>query len=265
MLAIARPWIIAVALSLPMVAACVDDNDSSAGADIQWTGPAGPDPSKPTIDPQLKSVNWMVDAKFVGPLTATANTIPVGGKVSLSINANMNMVYTPYYILIFELQPRVVDAGPQKLMAACGTGSTCSTGLFVPASTPYAKYAAYIAPYTTVAPPPQAVAASPKTYVVTSARGYSLSLPTGLVCSGGANQITATANIDVGTTPYWIQIGDDAGRQWGACKTGRTCTAPYPCGIGITAFIATQDTHVPPTFPEAASNTVLPDPPPEEE
>jgi hypothetical protein len=104
--------------------------------------------------------------------------------------------------------------------------------------------------------------------------------PVGLTCSpkpwqvsltgsdyvgpGYDGMFTATANADVGPTPYDIQIWDaTTGTEVGLCGTGTTCSVTYPTNYDasedqIVAYIAENSTGtIPLGTAQASSNAVL--------
>jgi len=122
-------------------------------------------------------------------------------------------------------------------------------------------FVAYVSGNSTAMPPASTVATSQKSFVTWTSTTYRVSLPTatGCVASGSAT-ITATANVDVGPTPYYIEIFDTySGTRVGYCPSGTTCLGTYQCGsVGLTAFISSASSTIPPANTQSSSNTVIP-------
>jgi len=242
---------ITIALGLPLWAGCIDTSGASSAGNNTM------DPSKPQVEDQPKA--FTVTPSFTGPILAGNNTLSLGGSTTLSISTNIDVGPTPYYIQIFDLTYGA-DAGIGTLIRSCASGTTCATGPLSLSREDTRMYVAFVSGYGTTVPPPNVVAQSPKTFVTWTSSGYSLAVPTVLSCvNPGVGQVTATANIDVGPTIYYIEIFDQFGSRLNSCGWGTTCTAQFPCGsVGISAFISNSATAYPPGLMKAASNTVIP-------
>jgi hypothetical protein len=75
-----------------------------------------------------------------------------------------------------------------------------------------------------------------------------------------AGTVTATSTIDVGPTPYWIEIFDlDTGARVALCSAGTTCTGEFSPQIGdnhLVAFIAGNSAALLPSNIQAQSKVV---------
>ena len=247
--------VMSIALVLPFVGACEAPPDATNA-----TGTA--DPSKPSIPetpneglkPSMKSAGFVVNPYFIGPiLAASGNTIGLGASTTLSISTNTDVGPTPYYIEIF-------DATTATRVGVCGFGTSCSASVSQSQATTH-MYVAYVSGNSTAMPPANTVATSQKSFVTWTSTTYRVSLPTATGClASGSATILATANIDVGPTPYYIEIFDTySGTRVGYCPSGSTCLGTYQCGsIGLTAFISSASTTIPPANTQSSSNTVIP-------
>jgi hypothetical protein len=236
----------------------------SASQDSTRSSGFSPDPNKPAMESYLAAASGFVPPPmFTGPLVASSNTVPHQGSFTLSISTNVDVGPTPYYTQIFNLTS-LRDGGAGStgfLVASCASGTTCSTTTQKPdRARTLITYAAYVGGWAAFPPPPNVVATSPKTYVAVASTGFTVSLPTTANCvANTTGQITATANQDMGPTPYWIEIFDQFENRLGVCGYGTTCTASYQCGsVPLTAFISDNTPAFPPTGVQAASNTVVP-------
>ncbi len=79
--------------------------------------------------------------------------------------------------------------------------------------------------------------------------------------AGGSAALTATASLDVGPTPYWIEIFDQTtGAEIAICGTGTACSASVsqsaPTQHSYVAFVAGSSSTLPPPDVRATSSTV---------
>jgi hypothetical protein len=249
-----------IVLASSFTGACIQEDAEPSAGPSPSPPTTAPDPKKPQLGAVQAAANgFVVTPSFTGPLSAGSNTLSLRGSTTLTIATNMDVGPTPYYIEIFDIS-LPPDAGIGTLLVACGSGTTCTTG---PVSYSFAdthRFVAYVSGYGTSAPPPNVVATSAKTFVTWSSKGYTLSLPTGVGCvAPGTGQVTATSSVDVGPTPYYIEIFDPSGSRLNTCGYGTTCTATFMCGaIGLSAFISDFNAVYPPLPVQASSNTVIP-------
>jgi hypothetical protein len=247
--------VMSFALVLPFLGACDAPPDAT-------TVNGSPDPTKPSIPetsteglkPSLKAAGYVVNPSFTGPILASnGNTIGLGANTTLSVSTNMDVGPTPYYIEIF-------DATTSTRVGVCGSGTSCSATVSQSQATTH-TYVAYVSGYSAAMPPANTVATSQKSFVTWTSTTYLVSLPTATGCiASGSATIVATSNVDVGPTPYYIQIFDTySSRLVGSCGAGTTCLGTYQCGsIGLTAFISSYSTAIPPSNTQSSSNTVIP-------
>jgi len=139
----------------------------------------------------------------------------------------------------------------------CGYGTTCSVSVSQTAATTH-KYIAYLSDLSTAYPPPGIQETSTLSFVTWSNLGWRVSLSAPYV-SFGSETVTATADGDVGPTPYYIEIFNEDGIMLAACGAGSTCSVPFTpsyAGSHLVAFISDYSTALPPYGAVASSNVV---------
>jgi hypothetical protein len=166
-------------------------------------------------------------------VSLTAFSILSPGEASvITATASLDVGPTPYYIEIF-------DQTAGTLVAVCGFGSTCQTSITYPFST-IRDYVAYVSEFGESLPAPN-VQATSGTALVTWLAVDLVASPTALA-GGQLTMLTATAGLDVGPTPYFLEIFNlslDGGTLVATCGAGLTCVATYaPPGPGSYAFAA---------------------------
>ena len=179
-------------------------------------------------------------------LTASPITLAVGATTTL-VAHTVDIASSPSYAEIF-------DETTGTMIAACGNGTACTATVSQAAATTHA-YRAYFSQLSSVSPPPGVVQQTPVQYVTWSASGYAISLSTRF------DHVTATSSVDVGPTPYYIQIFDlTTGARLAVCGSGTVCSAddnaPVGGPHGVAAFISSIDPTLLPANIQAASNTV---------
>lgn len=195
--------------------------------------------------------NDIIILPVVSFVAASGNTTNVGTNVTLTVTSDQDIGPTPYYLQIF-------DATTGGRVVACGFGTTCSGNVSQSAATTHA-YVGYLASgLEGTNPPSGVVSTSANTFVTWNNLGYRVSVPVQVTCfePHGSAVITATANIDVGPTPYFIEIFNQAGTRIGVCGSGSTCQGAGSCGsVGVYyGFIALGSTSFPPSGIQASSN-----------
>jgi hypothetical protein len=200
--------------------------------------------------PQAASATQFVTWHGAGlALSASQNTLPVSATTTLTATTTDDVGPSPFYIEIFD-----ITAG--TALAACGSGTSCSVPVSQAAPGMH-TYQAYLSQFGTALPLPNVVEATPQSYATWSTTAWNLQVgaPTG----GLPETVTATSSIDVGPTPYYIQIFNDVGERIGICARGTTCTAPVPGGsppVNLVAFISAPDPNLPPANIQASSGTM---------
>jgi hypothetical protein len=82
------------------------------------------------------------------------------------------------------------------------------------------------------------------------------------VFSGGSGTVTATSTVNVGPTPYYIDLYDvDSGALLASCGFGTTCQASVSWSTQhVAAFIATFNSSLASMAAQACSSTVVVNP-----
>lgn len=182
-------------------------------------------------------------------LGASQSTLPLSGLTTLTANTSSDVGPSPFYIEIF-------DTTTSTRLTVCGFGTSCSVTTSQAVATTH-KFVAYVSGYSTTLPPASTIATSNPVYVTWSSTGYRVTL-SGPTFSYGSETLTATSNVNVGPTPYWIEIFDlDNGARLTVCGSGTTCSVttslPYYTNH-YAAFISAYSTTVPPASAQATSN-----------
>jgi hypothetical protein len=183
-------------------------------------------------------------------LAASQATVPVGAASTLTATTSQDIGPSPFWTEIFD-----VTTGTR--IAVCGYGTVCSATVSQAAATTH-SYIAYLSADSTAYPPPGIQETSLLSFVTWSNLGWrvSLSAPAGTF---GSETVTATANGDVGPTPYYIEIFNETGTRLAACGSGSTCSVtftPSYAGSNLVAFISGASTVLPPSSIVASSNVV---------
>jgi hypothetical protein len=180
-------------------------------------------------------------------LTASPSTLPIGGTATLTAHM-VEIGSSPLYAEIYD------DTTGTRL-AICGSGTACSVTVSQAVATTH-MFRAYFSQNSTAWPPAGTVEQTPVSLVTWTASGYSLTL------TSFFDSVTATSSINVGPTPYYIEIFDmTTGARIAICGTGTVCTGTASVTSvvphGVAAFIAGNSTSLFPSNIQATSNTVL--------
>jgi hypothetical protein len=207
------------------------------------------------------AVPALADSFFV-ELAASPTTLPVGGTTTLTATTGADVGPTPWFIDIF-------DTTTGLPVMFCGSGTTCSTTVSETTATTQ-TFVAYVASTGPSAPPPNIQGTSNTSYVTWTNSGMQVTLrgpEVDNIPADGPATFTAVTNINVGPTPWVIEIYDEtAGTLLGYCSTGTSCsmhTEPSVNGDYLIAFIATYiqlvSQHYPPPLStlQASSNVIL--------
>ncbi|MCK9893606.1 hypothetical protein MXD60_03210 [Frankia sp. AgB32] len=184
-------------------------------------------------------------------LSTNATTLPLGRAATLVATTGDDVGPSPFYIEIF-------DTTTGGRLTYCGFGTSCTATVSQPTATTH-SFVAHVAPYGTTAPPAGAIATSTTSYITWSPLGHQISLtvaPRSIISPTAT--LTATSTIDVGPTPYFIEIlNQRTGALVTICGTGTSCVATVSLGSGSTpfiAFIAPYSSALPPAGAVANSN-----------
>ena len=203
--------------------------------------------------PSVRAVSGTVTVSWLTvSLSASPTALTPGGTTTLSATASLDVGPTPYWIEIFDPATGIV-------LAYCGFGDTCSVSVTQPGSA-IRDYVAYVSGLGFSLPPPNIRATSNRVRVTWLS--ISLSASPGFLWRHGFSRLTATASLDVGPTPYWIEIFDrSTGAYLTSCGAGTSCTTwvsqPFRTTHAYIAFISGSGTGFPPPNVRATSNTVF--------
>lgn len=193
------------------------------------------------------SVTWR---PFNVNVAASPTTQNIGGNSLITATSNADVGPTPYYIEVFDM-----TNGAR--LGYCGSGTTCAFNTSQSIATTH-QFAAYISPYTTSIPSSGVQAVSGRSLVTWANTGYRVSLTAPAFTFGNSATATATSNINVGPTPYWIQIfNQNTGARIAVCGSGTTCSATFTPAIGgtnLVAFVSSYSTTYLPGNIQASSN-----------
>jgi hypothetical protein len=183
-------------------------------------------------------------------LSAGPTTLPVGSAATLTATTSADIGPSPFWTEIFDLTTHT-------RVGVCGFGTSCSAVVSQGVATTH-EYVAYLSANSAAYPPPSIQETSADSFITWSNLGWrvSLSAPAGTF---GSETVTATANANVGPTPYYIEIFDENGTRLAECPSGSTCSVnftPSYFGSRLVAFVSAYSTTLPPAGIVASSNVV---------
>ncbi len=186
-------------------------------------------------------------------LSANPTTLAIGSATTLTASTSADVGPTPFWTQIFDLNTGV-------RVAVCGFGTSC-TGTTSQAAATTHKFVAYVASYSSTLPLSNVQATSLPAYVTWANTGYRVTSLTTTRTSYGHDTVTATSNVNVGPTPYYIEIFNlNTGARIAVCGTGTSCSATnVALGFGqnnFVAFISSYDSAIPPLNTQASSKVV---------
>jgi hypothetical protein len=193
-----------------------------------------------------------VEWQDVGPVrlnTSNGSTQVLGGSTTLIASTVLNVGPTPFYIQIY-------DATTGTRLATCGFGTSCSALVSQSVATTH-RYIAYVSSLSTAFPPPFIQDTSDSVFVTWASSGWRISLN----ASDLARNVIAIANtnMNVGPSPYYIEIFNTSGTLLRECAAGTSCTASFFLPSGqedLVAFVSTLGASLPPPNTQASSNVV---------
>jgi hypothetical protein len=207
-----------------------------------WSGTNPPGTVAATSN--IVSCTWLAVSVYGSP----QYTSP-GSWVLVTAYANTDVGPTPYWLELF-------DASTGANLAICASGSSCSAWVNQGAATVH-WYSGYASSYGTGNPPPS-VQASASNFVVWF--GISLTATPAALSPGQTTSLQASANANVGPSPYWISIYDEStGARVAICASGSTCGVNIQGGSTIRdyiAYVGGYGTSRPPPSVQATSNYV---------
>jgi hypothetical protein len=199
-------------------------------------------------DNQGIDVEWLtMGLSFTG----TKYTVPVGNTITLTEKSGSDVGPTPFYVELW-------DTTTGTLLNECGSGTTCTASVSQSTATTHA-YVATFSSLSATYPPTGLQSSSLVNYLTWTSSGIQVSLSAPAVTVNTPETVTATSTVNVGSTPYWIQIFDEKGTRLASCGTGTSCSVSYtPSGSGsnLIAFVSDYDSTLPPADIQASSNAV---------
>jgi hypothetical protein len=203
-------------------------------------------PPSPQATSSIITVSWL----SVG-LTASPVGLQPGGTTTLTATASLDVGSTPFFIEVF-------DATTATLIAQCGFGTSCATGVTQSGST-VQDYIAYVADQSSTFPPPDVRAASGGVFVSWVTVTLAVS-PTSLGIGDPATAV-ATASLDVGPTPFYIEIFDETSHvNIAVCGSGTVCVGSATRNtVGedfLVAYVSAFSTAFPPPDIRATADPV---------
>ncbi len=197
---------------------------------------------------------YYVDWDYVYTSISTGTTtVGLGASTTVSASVTRDLGTGPLYLDIYD-----VTAGTR--VKSCGTGYTCTATVSQTAASTHA-YKAFLTSYNdgSVYPPVNNFGNTPLRYLTWTGTGYTISLSApSSSCQNCYVTVTATTNVDVGPTPYYITVFNMDGTWLRTCGSGTSCSFQYqPQGYDeLVAFISTNNTTLLPTNIQATSNVV---------
>jgi len=208
--------------------------------------------STPPIPNQqaVSNTAWILwDNPSYMDLHSNRGTFPPGASATLSATVDIDIGPSPWYISI-------VDTSTGTLVGVCGSGKTCTATASQTLPGTH-TYAAYLGGYPSVLPITGSLLLSAQSYVTWATSGYVVDLQ---YDTSGGGAVIATANVDVGPTPYYITILDAyTGALLTYCGSGSSCTLNATASTYCTqlvAFVSSVGSLPPPNI-QANSQTFL--------
>ena len=196
---------------------------------------------------EKKAMLGLIDVPpYIATFTVPSHTIAVSATTTVTATTDRDIGPTPYFIQIF-------DATTGANLSWCGYGTSCTATISQSVPTTHA-IVAYVASVVTDTLPPSGIAsATAKMFVTWSNSGYQVSVTPSIACFNSGT-ITATASVNVGPTPYYLEIVNGDGALLGRCGSGTTCTVNAPCTGIYYAFISGFSPGLPPANTQASSD-----------
>lgn len=180
--------------------------------------------------PQNNLLGWYVSLNINGD----GRRWP-GQPAELIATANQDIGPTPWYLIIVEH-----DWLGSRVIKICGTGVSCGASV-TSSSSINREYIAYVAAYANALPIPNQQAVSNVAYISWSPPLYlSLRTDRSTLIPGESTVLTATTDLDVGPSPWYISIVDVTTETLLiVCGSGKTCAIAVSQGLPTThSYIA---------------------------
>jgi hypothetical protein len=181
-------------------------------------------------------------------LSGSPATLPIGSAATLTATTSSDIGPSPFWTEIYDLTTH-------SRVGVCGFGTTCTATVSQSVATTH-EYVAYLSNNSTAYPPPGIQETSRDSFITWSNLGWRVSLSAPAI-SFGSETVIATANANVGPTPYYIEIFNENGTRLAVCGVGTTCSVnftPSYFGSNLVAFISSYSTVLPPAGIVASSN-----------
>lgn len=184
-------------------------------------------------------------------LSASPTYLGPGAHTTLTASASLDVGPTPYWLEIF-------DTSSGANVGYCASGYSCSVSVTHSSGT-VRNFVAYVSGFGLGNPPPSVVDTSSTVTVVWFAVSLSASRSSYVWTSPA--QLTATANADVGPSPYYLEIFDQTtGLNVASCPRGTSCSGPLSESRATTdtfvAYVSGSGGSNPPPSIQATSNVV---------
>ena len=182
-------------------------------------------------------------------LAASPTTTGINGTSTLTATSSLDIGPSPFYIQVY-------NATTGTRLRSCPFGTTCSVSTSQSVATTQ-RFIAFVSDNSAAYYPTGIQATSNSSYVTWTANNYRVSL--GITSpSRSTRTLTAYSNVNVGPTPYYIEIFNlRTGARIAICGSGTTCTATVSLAFGRTdfaAFTSSNSTTLPPLNTQASSN-----------
>lgn len=188
---------------------------------------------------------------FYPGITVSAHDVSPGTGVTVTATTSLDVGPTPYYTQIYDM-----TTGAR--IAVCGSGTVCSqtTSYQVPH---FGRFEAFVGDNSFSPPPPNSQGGgSGEADVAWNAIDVTLS---GLVVFPSSTQygfvLTANSAVDVGPTPYYIEIFNiTTGAEVASCGSGTSCSGSQVLPMGpsyiFQAFVTNSTATAPTSFQGAS-------------
>jgi hypothetical protein len=168
------------------------------------------DLTNPPVASASTQVYWHVSGV---KLTQSVTTAAVGATAILTAMTDSDILSSPFYVQLY-------DDTTSTLLQSCGAGTQCSVAVSQTTATTHA-YRACFSGFGASMPPPNLLECTAERFIAWSSTGITVAL------SASQGTVTAFSSVDVGSTPYSIQIFDLAGSRIASCRSGRICSVAF--------------------------------------
>jgi hypothetical protein len=195
------------------------------------------DLTNPPVASASTQVYWHVSGV---KLTQSVTTAAVGATATLTATTDSDIISSPFYVQLY-------DDTTSALLQSCGGGTRCSVAVSQTTATTHA-YRACFSGFGASMPPPNLLECTAERFIAWSSTGINV------VLSASQGTVSAFSSVDVGPTPYFIQIFDFAGSRIASCGSGRICSAAFNAAWGGSYLVALVGPST--TAPDATATAV---------